>query len=76
MNDVEILVTLARGAHVQPEKVAEDLEKAGMTVKRISKLTHIITGKIAEHNLTGLQAVPGVEGVEHSLPVRATRNAT
>ncbi len=74
MGDVEILVTLARDVRVQPEKVADALRDAGMTVSRISNLTHIITGQIAEDRLSMLDDIPGVEGVEASQPVRALRN--
>jgi len=73
MSDVEILVTLARDTDVQPEKVAEALRGAGMTVERISMLTHIITGQIDEGRLSVLDDIPGVEGVEASVPVRALR---
>lgn len=74
MSDVEILVTLVREPNVQPEKVAEALRGAGVTVSRISKLSYIITGQIAEDRLNGIGDIPGVEGVEVSMPVRALQN--
>mgnify|MGYP005755329965 CR=1 FL=1 len=73
MNDVEVLVTVARSQEIKPEAVAEALRGAGMTVSRISELTRIITGKIDEDQLNTLDGIPGVEGVEVSLPVKALR---
>ena len=73
MSDVEVLVTVARSQEIQPEAVAEALRGAGMTVSRISKLTGIITGMIDSDQLNTLDAIPGVEGVEVSLPVKALR---